>query len=61
MKKSKIEIIYMIIFMLAMLLYLLAIWRFIIDTNDEWFTFVLALSIMFLSFWGYVIVHKYIK
>ncbi len=61
MKKTRIESIYAIIFVLSVILYAFSMWSYIVSEDREWFTFALSLAIMFLSLWGYLIVKKFIK
>jgi len=61
MKRSTLELIYAIIFLLSLLLYVFSMWKYIASTEQDWFTFSLALAIMFMSLWGYLIIKKYIK
>ncbi len=60
MKKSTIEMLYAIIFVLSVILYAVSMWKYIISQQD-WFTFGMSPCIMFLSLWGYLIVKLYFK
>ena len=51
---------YRIIFILAMVLYIFSLFRFIYGKTD-WVLFGFSLVIMFLSLWGSVIANKILK
>ena len=61
MKKNHLESIYVVIFLLAFVLYVASILNHIFSFTGNKVIFILALSIMFLSLWGYLIVGKFYK
>ena len=61
MKKSTIEAIYSVIFILSAALNIAYIYRYITSVNIELFSYILSLVIMILSFLGYHAVRKYLK
>lgn len=61
MKKKTILQIYRFSFLIAIVLYLVTVSRFITSSEKQWFPPFMSLGVMFLSLWGYFIIKNYFK
>ena len=58
-KKPALKSIYALIFVLSLVLSLASVIEYIVSVlKNKWVSFVLAIMIMFLSIWGYVLVDR---